>query len=151
MKTPKFALRAAIIYPAIIPLLCFPALVAGQDAPGRPPVVAEMCFPLPVAERLLEQIERIPGLEGEATACEAYQAGAEKAIEACEARADTLSGRVDGLTSERDEARKLYDEQKKAGEAAAKAASPSWWQRAKSAGGWMGLGAVVAAVAILLL
>lgn len=100
-----------------------------------------VCTSAPDAKRIVDEI----------TACREYETVAEEDIEALKAQRGLMAERIDAVSGERDEARKLYDEQKKAGEQAVQAATPSWWQRARSAGGWMGIGAIVAAVAILLL
>lgn len=120
-----------------------PALFASDAATGilarteaiPAPVV---CFPEPAAKNLLRAVKKdLPD-------CQAGAARADETIEAQE-------NRIEELRDERDRCAEASKEAAKAGEAAVKAASPSWFQRAKSAGGWMGLGAIMAIVAIILL
>lgn len=123
-------------------LLCAAEVVTGADLPASPPVSgvtqAEICFPDPDASRLLKAVEKdLPDC----------LAGAERADETIEAQ----ENRIDELRAERDQCAKDAKEAAKASEQAVNAAGGSWWQRIRSAGGWMGLGAIVAIVGMLAL
>lgn len=122
-----------------ISLFCIPFPVSGGGNPTDPPVSgvkqAEICFPLPDGERLLHVLESF-------TACQEAVAAGQEANDACESRAGILEQRVTEQDRELQEARKLVDDTRKAGEQAVKVAAPPWYQRVLNAGKWIALGLI---------
>ena len=141
MAAARIALGSTII---LIFAILMPFLVCGADLPagtkdgGR--MGTEICFPLSDGERILHVLESY-------SACQEVVRAGEEAMGGCEARSQTLEGRVVEQDRELQEARKLVDDTRKAGEEAAKAAAPPWYQRVLNAGKWIGLGVLVGFVA----
>lgn len=113
---------------SIIPLLTIPLYASAE----------EICFPLPAANRLLQAVE-------------AGEQCLNESLPAADGIIAIQEERIVEVTAERDRAVSDLKEGDKRCEEAVKASRGSWFQRARAAGGWMGLGAVIAAVAILLL
>lgn len=105
---------------------------------AAPAFSEELCFSVPEAKRILADLEAGRQCVNE------YRPAADNVITLDEER-------IDELRAERDKAVDNLKQGDKACEDAVKAAQGTWWERTRKAGGWMGLGAVVAAVAILLL
>ncbi len=98
----------------------------------------EICFPVPDAQRLLVDVEA-----GRQCLAE-YKPAADNVIALQEER-------IVQLTEERDKATAALSNGDNACAEAVNAARGTWWERARKAGGWMGIGGIIAAVAILLL
>ncbi|MDA8178337.1 MAG: hypothetical protein M0T69_02185 [Deltaproteobacteria bacterium] len=99
-----------------------------------------ICFPLPDGERILRDLEALG-------ACREAVEAADGAVDACEVRATALEGRIAEQDRELQNARKLVDDTRKAGEDAAKVAAGPWYSRILSAAKWIGLGILVGFVA----
>jgi hypothetical protein len=127
-----------------ISLFLLPVLGFGADNPASPPLSgvkqAEICFPLPDGERILHVLESM-------TACQEVVKAGEDALASADARAQALESRVVEQDGELKEARKVIDDTRHAGEEAAKAAAPPWYQRVLNASRWIVAGAVIGYVA----
>ena len=98
----------------------------------------EICFPVPEAQRLLMEVE-------------AGRQCLTESLPAADGVIAVQAERIAEVTGERDKAVSDLKDGGKRCEEAVKEARGTWFQRAKSAGGWMGIGGVIAAIAILLL
>lgn len=97
----------------------------------------EICFEVPVARQLLEAVE-------EGKFCEAERA-------ALETGSAEQAERIKQLASERDRCLENGEKAAKSCQEAVKAAKGSWWSRLKSGVSWMGAGATLALIAVLLI
>lgn len=125
-----FCCVLSILYP-------IPRIWAG-GAPGTAQggAAPEICFPLPDGERILRDLETIGPCREAVTA-------AGDALNAAEVRSQALEDRVVDQDKELTDARKLIDDTRKAGEAAAKVAAGPWYSRALAVLKWVGLGIVI--------
>jgi len=95
----------------------------------------EICFPIAVGTRMLQDIESLAVCRSAVEACE-------DAVNSCEARSSALEGRVSEQEEEIAAGKKTIEDTRKAGEQAVKVASGPWYAKVLSAGKWVALGAL---------
>lgn len=96
----------------------------------------EICFPIAVGTRILQDIESL------AVCRDAVDASTD-AVNSCEARSSALENRIVEQEKEISEREKTIEDAGKAIKEAAKASSVPWYQRILNAGKWVALGIVI--------
>jgi hypothetical protein len=96
----------------------------------------EICFPIAIGTRILQDIEAL-------SVCRTAVEDGTNAVNSCEARSSALEDRVAEQEKEIVEGKKTIEETRKAGEEAVKVASGPWYARILAASKWIALGIVI--------